>query len=114
MAFKATVTKSMAGGENMIIEVQGTTELDLERKVAVAHAICDRRLLALNKRAMAFNPLFQKLAKEHPQAAMLVHELVQVLTGQRVMTDEQYGVVAAKVEETQYDATVKVAEEAVA
>ena len=103
---KVTIAKTLANRENVIVEIQGSRSQVLE-ELPLAFTIVDDRNLALNKRVLAFNPLFASLAKDHPKAAMLVHDLLAEITGQRVLSDEQYGVVAARTEEDRYDALVQ-------
>ena len=84
---KVTVAKTLAGGENIVVELETTAEVT-EDNLQRAYRIVDGRLWQMNQRVLATNEYYKKIVRKFPKAAIMVNDIIQVLVGQKVFEDK--------------------------
>lgn len=80
---KLTITKMLAGGEQLIAELSDAEALDPGARKS-AFAVLDERLREMNLRVLSMNKLYPEVVKRHPRVALLVNDIIQTLTGEKV------------------------------
>lgn len=96
---KVTVSKVVAGGEQVVVELEGP--MIGQDQLDAAYRVLDQRLFEMNKRVLAVNEVYKRLVKVHPKAAMMVNDIISILVGGKVFED------------TSVEAAVKAAEDQV-
>lgn len=81
---KITLSKHIAGNEQVVVELQGNECKD-PRAIAAGMRVMDDRLLEMNRRVLVLNEAYKRVVREMPAAAMVINDLIQVLVGEALL-----------------------------
>jgi hypothetical protein len=91
---KVTLAKLVSvAGENLVVEYD-FPRLDgaARNQIREGFELLDQRTREINQRILTVERRYQELTHEHPELAPMVHDLISVLSGQRL--PERTGAVA--------------------